>query len=187
MPENGEKHLDAREGLPEHLCFEDGLVEAVDRVQQLLATQDVVVVGLDGSDVNVGKSTLLTELSLRLDRLRIPVTTASFTEGIPDVASVLKLKQEVYNTNKSVFIIEHTGLGIFLTERALKMLKANRNAELEKAMQIIGIQKSQIDLFVSIYAPKRPFVRANDPSSYPLGDIVICNEKAVDKPRAPTR
>lgn len=187
MPESAKKHLDKNEWLPEHLCFEDGVVETVDRVQQFLATQDVVVVGLDGSDVNVGKSSLLTEISLRLYAIRVPVTTASYIDGIPDAADQLKIKKDVYSTQKSVFIVEHTGLQMFLPERALRMVKANRNAELEKTMKRIGIQKSEIDLFVSVYAPKRPFIKADDPDSKPLGDIVICNEKAVDKPRAPTR
>lgn len=173
---------DFMEQLKEPLCFEDGLVEAVDRVQALIANQDCVVVGLDGSDVSVGKSTLLSQLALRIDSLHIPVTTCSQIDGIGDNFSTLLAKRTIHNSKKGVIIIEHTGAQVFLTPRALFMIKQNRNSELREELLRLGVHKDQIDLFISIYTANKPFARSKMPDHEPLGDIIICNEKATDKP-----
>ena len=171
------------EGVKEHLCFEDGVVEAVDRVQLLLTDKDIVVVGIDGSDADVGKTTLLTQLSRRLDALRVPVTSCSDISGIPDVFSQIDTKKTLYGSNKCVVIIEHAGMASYVDQRVEAMVKLNRNTVLTKTFNGIGIGKTEVDLYVSIYAKGKPFARSNNPLLKPLGDVIICNEKATDKPR----
>lgn len=171
------------EGVIEHLCFEDGLVEAIDRVQLLLIDKDIVVVGIDGSDADVGKTTLLTKLSQRLDVLRVPVVSCSDIDGIPDVFSQIDTKKVLYGNNKCVVIIEHAGMASYVDQRIEAMVKLNRNKVLTQTFNRMGIGKTEVDLYISIYAKAKPFARSNNPLLKPLGDVVICNEKAVEKRR----
>jgi ssRNA-specific RNase YbeY (16S rRNA maturation enzyme) len=62
------------------------------------------------------------------------------------------------------------------------MIKKNRNAELREELLRLGVHKDQIDLFISIYTANKPFARSKMPDHEPLGDIIICNEKATEKP-----
>jgi len=155
-------------GAPEY-SFEEGVQAAVDRIKELYEPSDKdVVVEINGSGINVGKTELLKQLGQKLGEEDI------FLSVLND--STRAYYEEVKNQDtaanggvpeKRVYIIATT-IG-----KKYHSTKEYRSLKLEGELPV--------DLYIGIYRPDKPFGR-DEHGLVPVADIMIRNEGASDKP-----
>ena len=155
-------------GTPEY-SFEEGVQAAVDRIKGLYEASDKdVVVEINGSGVNVGKTELLKQLAQKLGDEGI------FLSVLND--STRAYYEEVKNQDtaanggvpeKRVYIVTTT-IG-----------KMYHSTEEYRSLKLEG--EVSVDLYIGIYRPDKPF--GKDGPLAPVADIMIRNKGARDKPR----
>lgn len=162
----------ARERVSEY-DFAEGAREALSRVLELYehSDRDLLVV-INGSSVNVGKSRLESLLRQRLTEARIftdTVTTErrSAIERARTDVSDDTLKAMQYHPRRVYFHIRQ-GLSLRSTEQYRDMLRGNQDMAVP-------------DLIIAIYREDKPFDTKG--GLVPVGDIIIRNEFAADKPQ----
>lgn len=161
--------------------FESGIKAAMERIQSLLAEKDVVLVGINGSDTNVGKTRVGAELSKLLNENQIPNIRVGGIDIIKqNEHKVLSMLAES-DQPRGVIIFTAQMSGSY-TEDQLTKLKQSFDDDAKEAASRSGLPFDKVDLMISIYRPDKPFVSADENiNTKPIGDIIIRNEKAIDK------
>jgi hypothetical protein len=143
--------------------FDEGVEKSVERIQQLIRDlkRDVFVF-VNGSSIEVGKTTLIRTLATKLHALGIPcefeVTFPKTPEG--------EIKKVVFREQ----INGHWKSG-----------ESYRDA-LRKANPNLGPEKYG-DLYIGIYRPDRKFKPDIRGLDEPTADIMIRNTQALDRPK----
>jgi hypothetical protein len=148
---------------PREYSFEKGVDAAFERIKELYNTLDRdIIVEINGSNVNVGKSELLRQLSGRLYEVGILSTNLERT----DKELFAEVKKFEGAEDKKVYIVSDTIRKLFDSTESYR--KALRDNDLLTA-----------DLYIGIYSPDRPFEGATGP----VADMIIKNEHATEKPK----
>jgi hypothetical protein len=172
-------HDDALEaGVVPEYSFDEGVRAAIARIEELLAQQDFVVVGVEGSAPSVGKTFVTGSLAnyFHCNEIAISITSRGKVEICGALRTIEYLKSSL-KAKKGLLIIEGAGI-----ESAVPLEKVSESRKaVDNNLGILlaraGVPNGKFDLLISIYRPDRPF-RKMGPDARPLGDIVICNEKA---------
>lgn len=136
--------------------FEEGVSNALTKINQLLNEKKSVIVAVIGSSINTGKTTVSSEIGKKLIEKGIEVKWCPSVDLItqkidfPAPGEVLILQAE------SPFIGDD---------------------ELKNQAEKFGLSHKKIDLRVFIYRPDKPF----PPNETKSADILICNKGARDK------
>jgi len=162
------------------LSFDEGLQKAVGRIQDLISTQSVAAVGIDGSNTNVGKTRLVSRLARELSQRQIPVVLGSEVSMLHDNLPVLPVSQAQKQSTKAVILIENAGLQSAFVPSIKSLVRNNKDRELRELLERFNIMHPGYDFMISIYRPDKPFSHSDLPETKLLGDIVICNDNAID-------
>lgn len=151
---------------PEY-SFEDGVETAVERIRELYEASDKdVVVEINGSGINVGKTELLRNLARKLGEANISLSVLN--DPTREYYDYMKANNTDANGGageKRVYIV---GTSIGKMYHSTEEYKTLRMGELP------------VDLYIGIYRPDKPF--GKDSRLVPVADIMIRNEGAEDKP-----
>lgn len=171
--------VNEKQKLPEterEYTFESGVAEIMKRIEALLTQKDYVVIEINGSGKNVGKSTLAGRLWTEFKLKQIPCTSVSEIDLFAvHLVKDLQEYQKSYKTRKGVIVFD-AALDAMAFDDA-KNRQTVRNGENRSVREIgdkfkLGVDR--VDIIVAIYSPKRSFIAT------PVGDIVIRNEYAKD-------
>ena len=182
----GEEFRPELEGEVREYNAEEGEKAVFSRIKELLASQDYVLVAFDlsyGSDV--GKSTISSGLWERCYRERIPaIVFVDFTDLSvliePYRENLSGLRKE-FHSKKGVIIMQAGGEGppMKLKKEDRKFIREIQDNAFASEFKKVDLPIKKVDIWVSIYRPDHPFF-IDEEHGY-LGDIVIRNDKAVDK------
>ncbi|MBP9732497.1 MAG: hypothetical protein KBD29_03510 [Candidatus Magasanikbacteria bacterium] len=181
MPERGEYPPEMMHEKKEY-SFDEGVEKALARIQELLGSQDYVVVGIAGplaDDTNAGKTTLSGTIKARLTQSGIPnVKVDRFNQFDAYCKNALTLDQQDLANSKGVIIFGALTFGAHdNTEKHAKKMKEIQDRE----VQIIGEENdlplSHMDIRILIYRPEY----SEKESKHLLPDIKIKNEFAKAK------
>ena len=155
-------------GAKEYL-FEEGVQVAVDRIKELYEASDKdVIVEINGSGVNVGKTELLKQLAQKLGDEGIFLSVLNDpTQAYYEEAKKLETAANSGVSEKRVYIVATT-IG-----------KMYHSTEEYRSLKLEG--EVSVDLYIGIYRPDKPF--GKDGPLAPVADIMIRNKGARDKPR----
>lgn len=163
------------------LNFEDGLEKVLNKIEQLLATKDCIVIaigGPKGNDTNVGKTFFRSQLQLKLAEKKIASHKVSDVHSLDDVfLNNLEIQKKLHRTQKSVVIVEGAPIMPTNVEERIRAIREQVDLRLinQPASKKLGLQG--VDLYVLIYRPDRKYAGGQEI----FADIVIKNERAFDK------
>lgn len=171
MTERGESPPDIRR----EYSFEEGVQEVLRLVREKLANQNVVAVAVNSTGmIDIGKTSLVARLYSELAHKEAQeiVDVEQVTDSGP-ISRMREVKtlQDLYGTELKLVVFFSTEVGKHSKHRDLidAVLQTNTAKE-----GIAGLEK--VDIWILLDRPDR---RA--PPDY-LGDVHICNEKAINDP-----
>ncbi|PIR96315.1 MAG: hypothetical protein COT92_01735 [Candidatus Doudnabacteria bacterium CG10_big_fil_rev_8_21_14_0_10_42_18] len=159
--------------------FDNGVAEVLKLLEKKLREEDVVIIGIHGSSINVGKTQLAGRLGNWLIAQDIPHVYSSDFEGLSrgnasdniGVEKELRLKK-----NKLVIILEAMTTGAIKPEK-IETVTLSENQTLLEISKKLNLHLKKIDVRILIQRPDKLF----QAGTTNLADILITNEKAVDK------
>ncbi len=165
--------------IPEY-NFEDGLQRAIEIISSVLEQKKVVVVAINGSDINVGKTTLQTELGRFCLRKGFALLNGSDAGSLRMSEADFLYQLNTSLDNKGVIILGANSHGFSVPENKIQAAREFYDYQFKDKKGSIPTEK--IDLWIGIYRDDKPFSSGSlvEPR-FPLADILIKNEKAVDK------
>jgi hypothetical protein len=165
--------------IPEY-NFEDGLQRAIEIISSVLEQKDVVVVAINGSDINVGKTTLQTELGRFCLRKGFALLNGSDADSLGMCEDDFLYQLSTCSHNKGVIILGANAHGFSVPESKIQTAREFYDYQFKEKKGAIPTEK--IDLWIGIYRDDKPFGSGSQVEpKFPLADILIKNEKAVDK------
>lgn len=166
QPERAHERFEQKE-----YSFEQGVEQALVRIEDLLSKKDYVVVGVAGPlplDINVGKSTLVGAIGRGLAQRNIPRVSTYIGDTVDEHVIKSLLMQQEEGQKKGVIILSASS--------SLRYRK-EQDTELVDMGNRFGLPLSKIDIGILIYR----IDREPDNSEKQAADILIKNEKAKDK------
>ncbi len=167
----GERHHEARESNHEY-SFEDGLKETLQRITNLLSSQDYVVVTVHGSP-NAGKTFFSGQLGQALTRQGIE------TLWISSDIDALNRAPAGYFESKGVVLVGATSSGGPTPKSMLDTVLRGENETVRQQGEKAGLSLKGIDIRVAIYSPRNPFSLREE--EVMTADIIIRNDDATVK------
>ena len=162
------------------VSFEEGVEKTMLRLEELTQSETgPIVVCINGSSANVGKSHLARGLS---EKIRAKGWAYVRKTGL-DYDSLNEKRVMEHDLERAkmdrpgqpvVIIFEGFGMDLPNLETEADV----KNIILLRFSEGTNLQLSKVHLWVAIYSPDRPFRRGK---SDPLGEIVIRNEAALEK------
>jgi len=168
------------EAIPEVLSFNEGVQQAIARIEDILTRQAVAIVDIHGSGINVGKSYLMSQLMSKFLGTRLPVIHG-LVDNVGKLYQNINYSAAVNGQTGGIIFLENTGLDAAIPPEYIKIFKDKNNEAVGALLKEIGIESGKIDLWISIYRTGRPFRKLKSENARPVGDIIICNEQARDK------
>jgi hypothetical protein len=164
--------------------FDDGLQKIMEKINELLSSQDYVVVAVAGPsmrDTDVGKTFISGRIGRECSNLKLPVVVTSDEKSLPNVAEfVLNKSHHMVPSSKGIFILGAMGhANSFGDNERVARFKKLQGQRVRQAGDSIGLTLARVDIRVLIYRPDRPIQEGDDV----WADIIIRNEQAVDKER----
>lgn len=162
--------------------FDQGVSVVVQKIESLLAAgQKYVVVSINGSDVEVGKTHLLAAIAIQLKLKGINVYDCSNSEHIGILKDVIKATEEESPANQIVIIFQADApTGFPVPKEKIEQERGRSDYSLRQRAEEIGLPLEKIDIRVGIYRPDRPFVSFKGCKIF--ADIIIRNEQAHNRP-----
>lgn len=170
------EHIDDAESIPE-LTFDMGVAETIARIDQLLQQQDCVVIAINFTGENVGKSFFTRRILKILHQTEIPALYLRDRPREMDIEA-LNLQENRYGSKKMILILEEAQLGSLHVDSAMA-IKRFRNDEAVRFCRELGHEHHGIDFWVGLHTPSQPF--SQDHSYAPIADFIIRNEEAKIK------
>lgn len=166
--------------------YKEGVVEVINEIKKLLCQKDHIVISISGgvgveggyNDTDVGKTTLGKDLSQELDSLGANVIlTSNINSLISNSSLILYYKKNKKKLKMVVIFDDEPNLPVSGESR--EDFNKYRNLKLEKGAKSVKLDLNKFDIDILIYRPDRPASK----DEIEVADIVIKNEKAVDKKR----
>ncbi len=165
--------------------FDEGVQEAIKRIEDLLSRQEYVVVGVNATGTDVGKTRLSGALVKYFHGRN---NIAAFGCSSPESFLWSSLKSEISDYQKQedkgkVVIIfdSYTSFPYAENDKNRILMRQSKDRDVENVVSshlpILPIHR--VDIWIGLCRPDKPFI--GDLEEIPLSDIMICNEKAVDK------
>lgn len=160
-----------KKSAPEY-SFDAGVIQILDRVNDILKKQPFAVIAFSASGDNVGKTQLAKTLIEDLYQRGI------FCKSFHHPSEV-----QIEKGHKQMVIIFDQMEWDSAKHSSHKRIKELHTADTVKSLKKMGYEITGIDLWVGIYRPDKPFYLASDPEEelVPIADIIIRNERARDK------
>lgn len=179
-----ENLLDTKSPEQKEYNFDEGVSVIVEKIESLLQSgQKYVIVSINGSGIDVGKTKLTSEISINLQQkvTGTLVLTCSNADNIDTLKDILSMDTKQKIPKKQVVIIfgadHYTGL--VLPKKIKEKVRESADKSLKKNAAAIGLGVDKIDLRIGIFRPDRPFKSIDDCEVF--ADIIIKNEKAHNK------
>lgn len=154
------------EPVPEY-SFEEGVDVAAEKIKELYEKSDKdVIIEINGSSINVGKTELLRNLAQKLGETGIPLNVLN--DPTREYYDYMKAANTDANGG-----VEEKGVYIVATSIGKMYHSTKEYRELNRG-------ELSIDLYIGIYRPDKPF---GGNRLVPVADIMIRNEGASDKPK----
>jgi hypothetical protein len=155
---------------PEH-NFDNGVVQILVRIDEILKKQPHAVVAFSGSGNHVGKTYLAKTLINALHQKGI------YCRSFHGIENVRVEK----NQDHMVIILDQMEWQSHELS-SHNQIKNNHSAKIAESFEGSGYDVKGIDLWVGIYRPDKPFTSSPDSSEQlaPVADIIIRNGKATD-------
>jgi hypothetical protein len=154
--------------------FDEGLQEILKRVEALLSHQDYVVVGINAIGADVGKTYLKNSIAGYF--LNNGIIAVAFNNPDQFDLENLRFYQSRFTTKKVVIVFESFA-SFYGNDEEVNALRKFHNIEVAYAGDQFNVPITHVDVWVGLCRPDRPFPGNSG------ADVVICNEKAVDKKR----
>ncbi|MEK9165729.1 MAG: hypothetical protein AAB525_02630 [Patescibacteria group bacterium] len=174
--------LNSSETEKKEYSFNEGLEEIKRQVTSLLKSKDYVVIAFNASGTDVGKTYLSGAMRSWCYEQEIPFCNCPQDYSLQDGIDAFLGEQLEFNRSGGVIILEGSA-GVFFRESRdlIISFKQARNTSLAAIGEEIGLPLNSIDIWVAIYRPDKPF-QLDKSTDELLGDIIIRNEGAKDKP-----
>ncbi|MBU0706140.1 hypothetical protein KJ657_04920 [Patescibacteria group bacterium] len=167
--------------VPEICSFEGGLKKARVQIAELLKEKDYVVMAINGSGPEVGKTFLTGEIARGFLEEGVPIGICTDNGNFVCAEEQLATTQALLEKcDRGIYI-----LGAWEASHGCKKygktdVRAGYDEMLKEAARKIGLSLSKVDIWVAIYKKDKPFhivkKKRDDPYD-PFEDIIICNDQ----------
>lgn len=175
MPKNSQNPENESKNEPLECNLEDGLQETLLRIEELLLDQNIVVITIHGSDINVGKSYLSDQLIMALKEKQIGVAWAG-----SEIERLGSFEIELPNDKGVIIFTADPIVGTPLRLNLKDQITKTWDTKIEEAGKKIGLPIKKIDIKIAIQTPEKPFEQQENWG--PSADIIITNTGAQKKP-----
>ncbi|MDD5050912.1 MAG: hypothetical protein PHV93_04240 [Candidatus Pacebacteria bacterium] len=175
--------------VPPEYHFDEGLLHITEKIEALLDSGSkyvtVAIGGLSHDDIDIGKTTLSAAIIRHFTAKDIPVYSvpAPGDLAIEGLVTLQKLIRDSGKENAGGIILFNAWHTLVVPPAKMATAGSNQETILKKHAERVNLPIEKIDLKIGLYRPDRPYAKKNSRNEtvFPLADIVICNEKAIDK------
>jgi len=160
--------------------FNEGLEKIKRQVISLLKSKDYIVIAFNASGTDVGKTYLKGAIHSWCYEQKLPFYSCKSEYDLGGFDAFLSEQQE-FGREGGIIILESCAGCFSAPKDTIISFKQTRDTNLTSATKETGLPLNSIDIWVAIYRPDKPFQLAG-PTDELLGDIIIRNEGAKDKP-----